>query len=70
MQGVLVLTAWLVGMALCDVIVYDKSYTIIDEFNDLPARFGPLFPLEGKWHAMRLHFSFIKLSFKVCKRTP
>lgn len=31
-----------------DVLVYDRSETLVDEFNDLPARFGPIFPLDGK----------------------
>lgn len=53
MQSFVVLlnVAWLAGLAYSDVIIYDKSYTIIDEYNDLPARFGPLFPLEGENHS-------------------
>lgn len=31
-----------------DVLVYDLGNEIRDQFNDLPARFGPQFPLEGE----------------------
>lgn len=43
----------LVGLLLvvvvvkADVLVYDKAETLVDEYNDLPARFGPSFPLDG-----------------------
>lgn len=38
----------IVVVVVGDVLVYDKSETLVDEFNDLPSRFGPIFPLDGK----------------------
>lgn len=45
-----VVVAWcLCGLVVhADVIVYDKAETLVDEYNDLPARFGPQFPLDGE----------------------
>lgn len=31
-----------------DVLIFDQTLTLVERFNDLPARFGPLFPEEGK----------------------
>lgn len=41
----LCLSRWTV---LADVMVYDQGDTLVDEYNDLPARFGPQFPLDGE----------------------
>lgn len=49
---VLLLLTWygLSGpVSRADVIVYDKSEELVDQYYDLPARFGPLFPLDGEF---------------------
>lgn len=45
-QGLVLLLLWTVVHA--DVIVYDKGEELVDQYNDLPAQFGPLFPLDGE----------------------
>lgn len=30
-----------------DVLIYDNNSDLVEQFTDLPARFGPSFPLEG-----------------------
>lgn len=44
--------AWYLCLSRCtvlaDVMVYDQGDTLVDEYNDLPARFGPQFPLDGE----------------------
>lgn len=49
-QVVVLLISWAAVQA--DVIVYDKGEELVDQFNDLPARFGPIFPLDGELHSL------------------